>query len=127
MGNGPAARRDDGFELIAHVPDGIAAARPYDVHVNDPETFDPGGRFRAEVAASQLDDPMPGIQVLADRLGLPADQVAHHALVRWMTAGSEALLAAPPEMLVALRGAAEAGDVERVRGITDALLAGWDG
>ena len=95
--------------------------------MTDPETFDPGGRFRAEVAASQLDNPRPGIQVLADRLGLPADQVAHHALVRWMTAGSEALLAAPPEMLVALRAAADDGDVERVRGITDALLAGWDG
>jgi hypothetical protein len=60
-------------------------------------------------------------------LELPADQVAHHARVRWMTAGSEALLAAPPEMLVALRAAADAGDVQRVKGITDALLAGWDG
>lgn len=109
------------------VRDGSAGARPYDVRVNDPETFDPGGRFRAEVAASQLNDPMPGIQVLADRLGLPAEQVAHHALVRWMAAGSEALLAAPPEMLVALREAADAGDVARVKGITDALLAGWDG
>jgi hypothetical protein len=109
------------------VPDGSAAARPYDVRVTDPETFDPGGRFRAEVAASQLEDPLPGIAVLAERLGLPPAQVAHHALVRWMTAGSEALLAAPPEMLVALRDAADAGDVERVRGITDALLAGWDG
>jgi len=108
-------------------PDGSAAARPYHVHVSDPETFDPGGRFRAEVAASLLDDPMPGIEVLAERLGLPADQVAHHALVRWMAAGAEALLAAPPEMLVALRDAADAGDVDRVKGITDALLAGWDG
>ena len=44
-----------------------------------------------------------------------------------MTAGSEALLAAPPEMLVALRAAADAGDVQRVKGIADALLAGWDG
>ena len=73
--------------------------------MSDPETFDRGGRFRAEVAASLLNDPMPGIAVLAERLGLPADQVAHHALVRWMAAGSEALLAAPPELLVALRDA----------------------
>jgi hypothetical protein len=29
-------------------------------------------------------------------------------------------------MLVALRDAAEAGDVQRVRGIAQALLAGWD-
>ena len=37
------------------------------------------------------------------------------------------LLAAPPDMLVALRDAADAGDMTRVRGIVDALLAGWDG
>jgi len=95
--------------------------------VGDPETFDPGGRFRAEVAASRMVDPMPGLQVLADELGVPVDDVLHHALVRWSSAGSEALLAAPPEMLTALRDAADAGDIARVRGIVDALLAGWDG
>ena len=95
--------------------------------MSDPETFDPGGRFRAEVAASRMVDPMPGIRVLADELGVPVDDVVHHALVRWSSAGSEALLAAPPEMLTALREAADAGDVDRVRGIVDALLAGWDG
>ena len=93
----------------------------------DPETFDPGGRFRAEVAASQVLDPLPGINELARQLDVPAGQVVHHALVRWSSAGSEALLAAPPEMLVALRDAADAGDMARVRGIVDALLAGWDG
>ncbi len=92
----------------------------------DPETFDPGGAFRDEVRASRLVDPLPGLQVLAGNLGLPVDDVVHHALVRWSSAGSEALLAAPPEMLVALRDAAEAGDVQRVRGIAQALLAGWD-
>ena len=94
--------------------------------MDDPETFDPGGRFRAEVAASQMDDPMPGIRVLAGRLGLPPDQVVHHALVRWMAAGPEALLAAPPQALADLREAADAGDVERVRGIVDWMLAAWD-
>ncbi len=92
----------------------------------DPETFDPGGAFRDEVRASRLVDPLPGLEVLAGNLGLPVDDVVHHALVRWSSAGSEALLAAPPEMLVALRDAAEAGDVQRVRGIAQALLAGWD-
>ncbi len=71
-------------------------------------------------------DPMPGLQVLAGELGLPVDDVVHHALVRWSSAGAEALMAAPPEMLVALRDAADAGDVDRVRGIVAALLAGWD-
>lgn len=92
----------------------------------DPETFDPGGRFRSEVAASQVLDPMPGLGELARQLDLPVEQVMHHALVRWSSAGSEALMAAPPEMLVALRDAADAGDIARVRGIVDALLAGWD-
>jgi hypothetical protein len=94
--------------------------------VSDPETFDPGGRFRAEVAASRMVDPMPGLRVLAGELGVPVDDVIHHALVRWSSAGAEALMAAPPEMLVALRDAADAGDVDRVRGIVAALLAGWD-
>lgn len=94
--------------------------------MGDPETFDPGGAFRDQVRASRLLDPMPGIEVLAEGLGVPVDDVVHHALVRWSSAGSEALMAAPPEMLVALRDAAEAGDVERVRGIAQALLAGWD-
>ena len=94
--------------------------------MTDPDQFDPGGRFRAEVAASRLVDPMPGIDVLAANLGGPVDDVVHHALVRWSSAGAEALMAAPPEMLVALRDAADAGDVHRVQGIVDALLAGWD-
>ena len=94
--------------------------------MDDPETFDPGGAFRDEVRSSRLVDPMPGLEVLAANLGLPVDDVVHHALVRWSSAGSEALLAAPPDMLLALRDAADAGDVQRVRGITQALLAGWD-
>ena len=94
--------------------------------MTDPDQFDPGGRFRAEVAASRLVDPMPGIDVLAANLGVSVDDVVHHALVRWSSAGAEALMAAPPEMLVALRDAADAGDVHRVQGIVAALLAGWD-
>ncbi|MEW6582282.1 MAG: DUF6027 family protein [Actinomycetota bacterium] len=92
----------------------------------DPESFDPGGRFRELVAASLAADPMPTLRVLAGRLGLPVEQVVHFALHRWASAGSEALLSGPPELLVALRDAADAGDLPRVRGIVAALLAGWD-
>jgi len=95
--------------------------------VADPETFDPDGRFRADVATSRLTDPLPGLEVLAANLGVPVQDVVHHALVQWSSAGAEALLATPPEMLRALRDAADAGDLRRVRGITNALLAGWDG
>ncbi len=94
--------------------------------MDDPETFDPGGRFRSEVAASRLVDPLPGLEALARSLDVPVGDVVNHALVRWSSAGAEALLAAPPDMLVALRDAADAGDVDRVRGIVAALLSGWD-
>ncbi|MSO43970.1 MAG: hypothetical protein EXQ74_01460 [Thermoleophilia bacterium] len=93
--------------------------------MDDVETFDPDGRFRAALAASSLLDPMPGLTALATSLGVDVDGVVHHALVRWSSAGSEALLAGAPEMLLALRDAAATGDLERVRGITDALLASW--
>jgi hypothetical protein len=74
--------------------------------VDDPETFDPGGRFRSAIAASLVADPMPTFRTLAGRLGVPVDDVVHYALYRWAAAGSEA------------------GDVERVRGIVAFLVAG---
>jgi hypothetical protein len=92
----------------------------------DPDRFDPGGRFRAEVRASLALDPMPTMRTLAANLGLPVEEVVHHALARWASAGSEALLAGPPEVLLALRDAAAEGDLERVRAIVAFLLAGWD-
>jgi hypothetical protein len=95
--------------------------------VDDPETFDPGGRFRSAIAASLVADPMPTFRTLAGRLGVPVDDVVHYALYRWAAAGSEALLSGPPEVFAELRAAAEAGDVERVRGIVAFLVAGEGG
>jgi hypothetical protein len=91
----------------------------------NPETFDPGGRFRAEIAASLAQDPMPTLRTLASNLGVPVEDVVHYALHRWASAGSEALLSGPPEVLTRLRDAAEAGDIETVRGIVAFLIAGW--
>jgi hypothetical protein len=91
----------------------------------DPERFDPDGRFRAQVAASLAQDPLPTFRRLAEQLGLPADQVIHYALCRWAAAGSEALLCGPPEVLLRLREAADAGDLAQVRGIAAFLLAGY--
>jgi hypothetical protein len=93
----------------------------------DPERFDPGGRFRADLAASLAQDPAPVFRRLAEQLGVPVEHVIHHALCRWAAAGSEALLSGPPEVLLRLREAADAGDLERVRGIAAFLLAGWEG
>lgn len=91
----------------------------------DPETFDPDGRFRREIAASRADDPMPTMRTLAANLGLPVDDVVHYALQRWAAAGSEALLSGPPEVFLRLREAADAGDLDAVLGIVDFLMAGW--
>lgn len=93
--------------------------------MSDPETFDPGGRFRSAVAASLPADPMPTFTRLAENLGVPVEDVVHYALYRWAAAGAEALLSGPPEVLSDLAAAAEAGDLERVRGISAFLLAGF--
>lgn len=93
--------------------------------MTDPETFDPGGRFRSAVAASRAADPMPTFAALAENLGIPVEDVVHYALFRWASAGSEALMSGPPEVFAELGAAAEAGDLERVRGIVSFLAAGF--
>jgi hypothetical protein len=95
--------------------------------MSDPETFDPGGRFRSAVAASLPADPMPTFAQLAENLGIPVDDVVHYALYRWAAAGAEALMSGPPEVLGDLADAAERGDLDRVRGIAAFLLAGYGG
>lgn len=91
----------------------------------DPEVFDPGGGFRAQIAASLAADPRPTFERLAGNLGVPVDHVVHFALQRWAAAGSEALLAGPPDVLRDLERAAAAGDLEAVRGIAAFLMAGF--
>jgi hypothetical protein len=92
----------------------------------DPETFDPDGRFRREIAESKARDPMHSLRALAANLNVPEDDVVHYALSRWAAAGSEALLSGPPEVFLRLREAAAAGDLDAVRGIVDFLMAGWE-
>ena len=92
----------------------------------DPETFDPDGRFRAAVSASLAADPMPTFTQLAANLGVPVADVVHYALQRWSSAGSEALMAGPPQVFADLARAADDGDLERVRGIVGFLMAGFE-
>lgn len=92
----------------------------------DPETFDPDGRFRREIAASRCLDPMSTLRALAASLNVPVDDVVHYALSRWAAAGSEALLSGPPEVFLQLKDAAAAGDLGAVQGIVDFLMAGWE-
>lgn len=57
---------------------------------------DPHANFKREVAAGALVDPLPTLRNLADYVGLPVEAVARHALVKWVSAGSEALLEIGP-------------------------------
>jgi hypothetical protein len=55
---------------------------------------------------------------------VPVDDLMHHALVRWVSAGSEALLAIEPRVLQDLVAARERADWAAVAGIIDWLRAG---
>jgi hypothetical protein len=55
---------------------------------------------------------------------VPVDDLMHHALVRWVAAGSEALLAIEPRVLQDLVEAREREDWVAVAGIIDWLEAG---
>jgi hypothetical protein len=52
------------------------------------------------------------------------DDLIHHALVRWVAAGSEALLSIEPRVLQELVDARDRADWAAVAGIIDWLRAG---
>ena len=87
---------------------------------------DPHADFRAAVADSRLVDPMPTFRRLSATTGVPVDDLIHHALARWASAGSEALLFVGPSVLRDLVAARRAGDWVKVAGIVDWLEAGWE-
>ena len=87
---------------------------------------DPHANFRSAVADSRLVDPMPTFRRLSETTGVPVDDLVHHALARWASAGSEALLFVGPHVLRDLVAARRAGDWEKVAGIVDWLEAGWE-
>ena len=80
--------------------------------------------FADTVEASKLQDWRPTFERLAQNTGVPVDDLVHHALVRWVSAGSEALLAVEPEMLRRLYAARDREDWAAVAGIVDWLRAG---
>jgi len=87
---------------------------------------DPHAIFRRAVADSRLIDPMLTFQRLSETTGIPVEDLVHHALARWASAGSEALLFVGPQVLRDLVAARRAGDWEKVAGIVDWLQAGWE-
>jgi hypothetical protein len=82
--------------------------------------------FRDAVALSRLVDPRPTLENLARNTGLTYEEVAHHALVRYASAGAEALLAIEPQALRELIAARKEEDWAKVGAIVDWLEAGLD-
>lgn len=86
---------------------------------------DPHANFRRAVADSRLIDPMRTFRGLSETTGIPVEDLVHHALARWASAGSEALLFIGPQILPELVAARRAGDWTKVAGIVDWLDAAW--
>ena len=83
--------------------------------------------FREAVRTSALQDPMPTFKRLADSVGLSVDELIHHALVRWVAAGAEALITIDSLALSDLFDARKRNDWTAVAGIIDWLEAGRSG
>ena len=80
--------------------------------------------FAEQVAATQAIDPLPTFRTLSSETGVPVDDLVHYALVRWTSAGAEALIAIEPPVLRELLDARRAEDWAKVAGILDWLKAG---
>jgi len=80
--------------------------------------------FARAVEASRTVDPMPTFRTLSEATGVPVDALVHHALVRWASAGGEALMAVEPQALRDLIDARAREDWDAVAGIVDWLEAG---
>ena len=80
--------------------------------------------FAHQVELSRSVDPLPTFENLSRATGVPVDALVHHALVRWVSAGAEALLAIEPQALRELIDARRREDWQSVAGIVDWLEAG---
>jgi uncharacterized protein DUF6027 len=84
---------------------------------------DPHANFKREVAAGALVNPLPTLQNLADYVGLPMGAVVRHALVKWVSAGSDALLEVGPSWV---RRLAEPVERAETAGTEEARLAAYE-
>ncbi len=80
--------------------------------------------FARQAELSLTVDPRPTFENLAKATGVAVDTLIHHALVRWTSAGAEALLSIQPQALTDLIEARKAEDWPKVAGIVDWLEAG---
>jgi hypothetical protein len=80
--------------------------------------------FARQVELSREADPMPTFENLSAATGVPVDDLVHHALVRWASAGAEALMSLDPQVIDELVAARRREDWDAVAGIVDWLEAG---
>jgi hypothetical protein len=80
--------------------------------------------FARRVSDALAVDPMPTFRALSETTGVPVDDLVHFALVRWASAGAEALLAIEPQALHDLIAARDREDWPAVAGMIDWLRAG---
>jgi len=83
---------------------------------------DPDANFKRDVAARSALDPLPTLERLAEHVGLPLGAVCRYALVRWVSAGSEALLELGPSWVRRLGGPVERAEAA---GTDEARLAAY--
>ena len=80
--------------------------------------------FARRAEEARLVDPMPTFANLSEATGVPVEAIVHLALVRWASAGAEALLSIEPQVLDDLVAARRREDWTAVAGIIDWLAAG---
>ena len=80
--------------------------------------------FADQALRSLSVDPKPTFENLSRATGVPVDLLVHHALVRWASAGAEALMAIEKQVLRDLVAARRREDWTAVAGIVDWLDAG---
>jgi hypothetical protein len=80
--------------------------------------------FAERARASLAVNPQPTFTALSQETGVPVEVLTHYALVRWVSAGAEALISTDPAVLDELIDARGREDWEKVAGIIDWLEAG---
>jgi hypothetical protein len=84
---------------------------------------DPDANFKADVALYTKLDPLETLAGLSERIGIPVGALARYVLVRWASAGSEALLSAGPSVVERLWDACEEAEAA---GTPEARLHAYD-
>ena len=80
--------------------------------------------FARRAEDARLVDPLPTFEALSHATGVSVEAIVHLALVRWASAGAEALLSVEPQVLDELIDARHREDWPAVAGIIDWLGAG---